>query len=186
MPRPAPVAQSTFEEYLKLEATAQTRHEFVDGMLFAMAGGTDYHATISLNIAVQVRAAARASGCFAYMENMLLQTPDGPTYYPDVSVTCNESNEGARFKRFPCFIVEVLSESTSDIDRGEKLHNYRKIPSLKAYILVSQNRRLIETYRRLEDGTWRYETLEQSGELQLPCLDLNLALNDIYADTDLA
>ena len=182
MPRPAPFAQTSFEAYLELEAKSQIRHEFVDGMLFAMAGGTDYHATISLNIATQIRAAARASGCFAYMENMLLQTPDGPTYYPDVFVTCDENNDGVRFKRFPCFVVEVLSETTSDIDRGEKLHNYRKIPPLKAYVLVSQDRRLVETYRRLDDGTWRYETLEETGELELPCLDLRVSLDDVYTD----
>lgn len=84
MPRPAPVAQTSFEEYLELEAKSQVRHEFVDGMLFAMAGGTDYPATISLNIATQIRAAARASGCFAYMENMLVRnsitTAKSPPY----------------------------------------------------------------------------------------------------------
>ncbi|GIW24585.1 Uma2 family endonuclease [Meiothermus sp.] len=185
MPRPEPVGKTTFEAYLELEARSPVRHEFVDGMIFAMAGRTDYHATISLNIATQVRATARASGCFVYMENMLLQTPDGPTYYPDVFVTCEESNDGSRYKRFPCFVVEVLSESTSDIDRGEKLHNYR-IPSLKAYILVSSERKLVEVYRRLEDQTWRYEVLEGAGELELPCLGLKLGLEEIYADVDVS
>jgi Uma2 family endonuclease len=186
MPRPEPVGKTTFEEYLQLEARSSVRHEFVDGLIFAMAGGTDYHATICLNIAGQLRGAARAAGCFAYMENMLVQTPDGSTYYPDVFVTCEESNDGSRYKRFPCFIVEVLSESTSDIDRGEKLQNYRKIPSLKAYILVSHDRRLVEVYRRLEDGTWRYETLEGSGALELPCLGSRLSLEEIYADAGLS
>lgn len=68
---------------------------------------------------------------------------------------------------------------------GEKLYNYRKIPTLLAYVLVSQDRRLVETYRRLDDGTWRYETLEETGKLELPCLDLRLGLDAIYADTDL-
>lgn len=109
---------------------------------------------------------------------MPVQTPDGSTYYPDVFVTCEETNDGARYKRFPCFVVEVLSES----DRGEKLHNYSKIPSLKAYILVSYNRKLVEVYRRLEDNTWRYETLEGEGALEFPCLDLKMDLAEIYAD----
>lgn len=74
----------------------------------------------------------------------MLQTPDGPSYYPAVFVTCEETNDGSPYKRFPCFVAEVLSESTSDIDRGEKLHNYRKIPSLKAYILVSYSQQLVE------------------------------------------
>lgn len=123
---------------------------------------------------------------------MLLHTPDGAAYYPDVFVTCEEANDGSRYKRFPCFVVEVLSESTtprfarrnhaSDIDRGEKLHNYRKIPSLKAYVLVSCDRKLVEVYRRLEDNTWRYETLEGEGALGFPCLDLKMDLAEIYAD----
>lgn len=182
MPRPEPVLKTSFAEYLELEARSQVRHEFVDGMLFAMAGGTDYHAIITLNIATLIKAAARASGCFAYMENMLVQTPDGPTYYPDVFVTCDEGVDGSRFKRFPCFVIEVLSDTTSDIDRGEKWHNYRKIPSLKAYILVSQEKRMVEVYRRFDDGTWRYETVEGEGVLELPCLDVKLGLDQVYAD----
>lgn len=186
MPRPQPVAQTSFETFLELEARSQTRHEFVDGLLFAMAGEADYHNIIAGNIFVAAEMAAKNRGCTVFIENMLLQTPEGPTYYPDVFVTCEEANDGARFKRFPCLVVEVLSETTSDIDRGEKLHNYSKIPSLKAYVLVSHDRRLVETYRGLSDGTWRYETLEKSGALELPCLDTKLSLEEIYADIDLA
>jgi Uma2 family endonuclease len=116
----------------------------------------------------------------------MLQTPDGPSYYPAVFVTCEETNDGSPYKRFPCFVAEVLSESTSDIDRGEKLHNYRKIPSLKAYILVSYNQQLVEVYRRLEDNTWRYETLEDEDVLEFPCLDLRMGLTEIYVDAPLA
>ncbi|WP_337868562.1 Uma2 family endonuclease [Meiothermus sp.] len=184
MPRPQPVAQTSFEAFLELEARSQTRHEFVNGLLFAMAGGTDYHNIIAGNIFVAAKEAAKGTGCTVFIENMLLQTPEGPTYYPDVFVTCEEANDGARFKRFPCLVVEVLSETTSDIDRGEKLHNYSKIPSLKAYVLVSHDRRLVETYRRLSDATWRYETLEKSGALELPCLDTKLSLDEIYAGVD--
>ncbi|MFZ5991235.1 MAG: Uma2 family endonuclease [Deinococcota bacterium] len=182
MPRPEPVGKTTFEEYLELEARSPVRHEFVDGYLFAMAGGTDYHNIIAGNIFAAARAAARGTGCTVFIENMLLHTPDGAAYYPDVFVTCEEANDGSRYKRFPCFVVEVLSESTSDIDRGEKLHNYRKIPSLKAYVLVSCDRKLVEVYRRLEDNTWRYETLEGEGALEFPCLDLKMDLAEIYAD----
>ena len=182
MPRPEPIGRITFEEYLALEARSRVRHEFVDGTIFAMAGGTDHHNVIAGNIFAAARAAARGTGCTAFIENMMLQVPDGATYYPDVFVTCEEPNDGSRYKRFACFIVEVLSESTSDVDRGEKLHHYRKIPTLKAYVLVSQNQKLVEVYRRLEDQTWRYEVLEGTGELELPCLGLKLNLEEIYAD----
>jgi Uma2 family endonuclease len=113
------------------------------------------------------------------MENMTLLTPSGKGYYPDLFMTCEEPNDGSRFKRYPCWIVEVLSESTQAIDRGEKLHNYKAMPTLKTYVLVSQDQKLVEVYQQLEDKTWRYESLEE-GILELPCLDLKISLQDIY------
>jgi Uma2 family endonuclease len=77
-----------------------------------------------------------------------------------------------------------LSESTEAIDRGDKLHSYKTIPSLKAYVLVSQEQKLVEVYRRLEDGTWRYETLEGNDTLELPCLELKVGLEEIKRGID--
>ena len=112
------------------------------------------------------------------MEGMLVRTPDDHGYYPDVFVTCEERNDGSRVKRQPCFVVEVLSDSTEAIDRGEKLHHYQRIPALQAYVLVSQYKQMVEVYRRLPDG-WRYEILE-SGVLELPCIGLGLPLERVY------
>ncbi len=179
MPRQNPVLQTSFDEYLELEANSQVRHEFVDGFMFAMAGGTDNHNRIAINIIVRVNAAAEAANCEAFINDMLVRTPGDIGYYPDVFVTCDEPNDGSRVKRKPCFVIEVLSEIPEAIDRGEKLHNYRKIPGLQTYVLIAQNQKLIETYSRLPDGAWRYETIE-SGELELPCIGLKLALEDAY------
>ncbi len=179
MQRQNPIRQTSFDEYLKLEATSQVRHEFVDGFIFAMAGGTDFHNVIAGNIFARVYAAALAAECVSFINDMLVRTPDDIGYYPDVFVTCEEPNDGSRVKRKPCFVIEVISESTEAIDRGEKLHNYRKIPGLQSYILVAQDKKLIEIYSRLPDGAWRYETIE-SGELELPCIGLKLSLEDAY------
>lgn len=179
MPRQNPIKRTTFEEYLELEARSDVRHEFVDGFMFAMAGGTDNHNRIAINLIVLINAAAEAAGCNAFINDILVRTPEEIGYYPDVFVTCEEQNDGSRIKRKPCFVIEVLSDTTEAIDRGEKLRHYRKIPSLQAYILVSQTAKLFETFRRLPDGTWRYETLEEGG-LELPCVGFTLPLEDAY------
>jgi len=186
MARRNPVRQATFEEYLEFEQHSQVRHEFVDGYLFAMAGGTAIHNRKCSRLLRLIYDAAEASGCELFINDMIVQTPGGRGYYPDLFLTCEVSDGEARFKRFPCWIIEVLSESTEVIDRGEKLHSYKAIPSLKAYILVSQDQRLVEVYRRLEDGSWRYETLEGSEVLELPCLELRVGLEEVYRGVGLA
>jgi Uma2 family endonuclease len=182
MPRSNPVRQSSFEEYLKLEEHSEVRHEFVDGYMFAMAGVTDHHNRLTNRINRLVFDAAEALGCEVFIADMLVKTPNDKGYYPDLFLTCKEVSDGSRFKRFPCWVVEVLSDSTESIDRGEKLHNYRTIPTLQAYILVSQDQRLVEVYRRLDDDTWRYETLDSTNPkpLGLPCIARDLSLEEIY------
>ncbi len=176
----------TFEEYLEFEKHADIKHEFVDGFVFAMAGANNVHNVISGNIFLKVGNAARAAKCRAYINDMKLRTPepDNEGYYPDVFVTCDTDDFETNVKTTACFIVEVLSKSTEDVDRGEKWQNYRKMNSLKAYILVSQKQKYIEVYRLMSDGTWRYEALENEGTLELPCLNTSLTLAEIYEDVD--
>lgn len=172
--------QASFEEYLELEAHSQQRHELVEGYLFAMAGGTDHHNRITSRLNRLVFDAAEAAGCELFMADMILKTPSGKGYYPDLFLTCQEASDGSRYKRFPCWIVEVLSDSTEAIDRGEKLQNYTAIPTLQTYVLVSQEKPFIELFERLEDNTWRYTSLGSEGVLKLPCLDSSLAVEQIY------
>jgi Uma2 family endonuclease len=181
---PRDAKRLSFDEYLALEEHSDTRHEFVDGFMFAMAGATDNHNQIALNISTQARLKARASSCRTYASDMKVRTPDGTGYYPDVFVTCDEPNDGSKVKYKPCFIIEVLSPSTESFDRGEKQLRYRQISSLQAYVLVTQHRKLIEIYRRLADGTWRYETLEEVGSLELPCINLSMTLEEVYEDVE--
>jgi Uma2 family endonuclease len=175
----------TFEQYLKLEEQHEIRHEFVDGFMFAMAGGSDEHNLISLNIASAARAATRATNCRAYHTDMKLRTPNGISYYPDVVITCDDDDKGKFVKQSPCLIVEVLSPSTEDIDRGEKWLNYQKSSSLKMYVLVRQDKKFLETYKRNADGTWQYTILEETGTLEFRCLDFAMTLEEIYEDVKL-
>ncbi len=184
MPRAQDAKRMTVEEYLEFEAEAEIKHEFVDGFVFAMAGASNHHNLISVNLISAVRPATRAKNCRVYASDMKLRVPTGNYYYPDAFVTCQEDDFDGNEKASACFIIEILSDSTSDIDRSEKLHNYRKLKGLKAYVLVSQKSKLVEIYRALEDGSWRYETLEE-GSFKLPCLDLELSLEEVYEDVDL-
>lgn len=178
MPRQNPVRQATFEEFLEQEAKSQTRHEFVDGFMFAMAGGTDYHNRLVTRFIITIFNPAAEAGCEAFAENMLLRVGSA-AYYPDVFVTCEEPLEGASYKRTACLVVEVLSDTTEAIDRGEKLLAYQKLPGLQAYVLVSQLDRRLEVFRRMEDGGWRYEAIED-GAVRLPCVNVALSLDDLY------
>jgi Uma2 family endonuclease len=119
---------------------------------------------------------------------MKLRTPepDSHGYYPDVFVTCETDDFNTNVKTTACFIVEVLSTSTEDVDRGEKWKNHRKLSSLQAYVLVSQKQKYVEIYKRMSDDSWRYEVLENDGTLELPCVNSLMTLDDIYEDLDLS
>ncbi len=148
--------------------------------MFAMAGGTDYHNRLATRFLLTIFNPAAEAGCEAFTENMLLKVGSA-AYYPDVFVTCEEPLEGASYKRTACLVVEVLSDTTEAIDRGEKLLAYQKLPGLQAYVLVSQLDRRLEVFRRMEDGGWRYEVVEE-GAVQLPCVNVAVSLHDLYRD----
>jgi Uma2 family endonuclease len=170
----------TFEEYLEFEQCAETKHEFVDGFVFAMAGATDRHNHLTGSIFARAYLAALNTQCYIYKENMKLRTPDGTGYYPDVFAVCDANDADAMVKTTACFIVEVLSDSTEDLDRGEKWGRYQKLPSLQRYILVSQETKRLEVYTRQQDHTWLYEVLEDEDRLKLPCINASITLSEIY------
>jgi Uma2 family endonuclease len=172
----------TFEQYLELEENQATRHEFVDGFMFAMAGASDNHNLISLNIASAARAATRGSSCRAYHTDMKLRTPNGVGYYPDIFITCADDDKGKKVKHHPCLIIEVLSPFTEDIDRGEKLFNYQKCASLRMYVLVRQDKKFLEIYKRNLEGKWEYSILEEDGSLEFACAGFTMTLDEIYED----
>jgi Uma2 family endonuclease len=182
MPRVAVNEQVlTFDQYLEIEAQAEIRHEFVDGLMFAMAGGTKVHNLIASNIHSRLRLASKKTSCRAYMENVKLRTLEGIGYYPDVILACDDDITDLVI-RTPCLLVEVLSESTAQVDHTEKWLSYQRIPSLNMYVMVAQDRRFLEVYTRQTDGSWRYETLEAAGTLKFVCVNASMTLDDVYED----
>jgi Uma2 family endonuclease len=181
MPREAPVRQATsFDEFLEFEIHSQERHEFVDGNLFVMPGGTDRHNGIALNLVMKLRPVALKQGCQLYVNDVLIRTQDETGYYPDVFITCDSSEDTPRVKRRPNIIVEVLSDSTEKFDRTEKLCNYRTIPSLELYVLLEQDSILAEVYAKQPDNSWRHDVLREGSSIAFSSLELMVPLADLY------
>lgn len=180
MGRSNPVGKATFAEYLELEQRLQQRHELVDGYMFAMAGGTANHNRLASNLHRMVFEATDAQGCEVFISDMRLLVGNQKSYYPDVFVTCEPPDGRAIYKRSACWIAEVLSDSTEAIDRGEKLLSYRSVPGLQSYFLLSQQLPQVEVYQRLEDGTWRYQVLQDTDHVHFPCTQLALPVASLY------
>lgn len=171
----------SIEQYLELEETATVRHEYVGGRVFAMAGATRRHNRITLNIARRFADAAEGTPCRVSMSDVKVKTPDDVVYYPDVMVACEPEPENHYLEIEPCLIVEVSSPSTETTDRREKMMAYKKIPTLRAYLIVDQERRRVERHVRTEQGEWLQEDLIGEGDVPLfPCLQTHLALRSIY------
>lgn len=175
------------EDYLADEAESAVKHEYFDGQVFAIAGASERHNRISGNIFFHVRSATRGTPCATFMADMKLRISSvNAFYYPDVMLTCTESDRDPIQKTTPCIVAEVLSPSTATTDRREKVLAYRQIPSLKAYILAEQDRRAVDYFIRSETGEWQQGTLGEMDILGVDCgsVNIGLALDDIYEDID--
>jgi Uma2 family endonuclease len=166
------------EEYFKLEQRSDVRHEYVDGQLLAMAGESQEHEDIVLNVVEALRPIARAKGCRLYTKNIKLHVTQKRYRYPDVMILCTGKTEDG-IETQPCFVLEVLSDSTAQIDLSDKFREYTAMPSVERYAIVSQGVKLVILYSRSEDG-WKVTTLETDGNIDIPCLDTSLSLEQLY------
>jgi Uma2 family endonuclease len=172
------------EEYLEGEKVSQIKHEYIDGQVYAMAGASDAHVTISLNLSMLLRNHVRGSGCRVYMADMKAQIQAINRYfYPDVMVTCDaRDKEFDYFKCYPKLIVEVLSDTTEGFDRGKKFADYRKLESLQEYVLISQDIMSIECFRRNPEGRWELYPYNKGQEVHLASVDFRCDIAAIYED----
>lgn len=181
----APVPFISYEEYLALEATADVKHEWLNGIIYAMSGGTPSHARIATNLTAKLHAALAGKRCAAFNSDLRIRVREtGLATYPDVSVVCGSMETDPKDENAttnPTLLVEVLSETTEAYDRGEKFAHYRRIPSLREYVLVGQTEPRVEVFRRNPDDTWTlYEFT--GGLVRLQSIDVAVPLADIYAD----
>jgi Uma2 family endonuclease len=168
--------------YLRLEDAADVRHEFVEGRMYALAGASDAHNQIVVNIVATVRPQVRGTDCRIYANDMRLRVSSQLYYYPDVMVVCDLSDNEANIRSRPCALIEVLSPSTELIDQREKVLVYKQVPSLNTYVIVHQTERLIEHHYRIEGDIWGIDELASDGEFLIPCNDIRLTLDDLYED----
>ena len=178
--------EMSLEEFLAWEANQPTKHEFLDGEIFAMAGASRAHGTIALNLAALVRPAIRKTGCHAYIADMKVVPPGQRSVrYPDLVMTCDPRDlEDEQITRFPKLIVEVLSRSTAAVDRGEKFEEYRRIPTLEEYVVIDSTQVLVEVWRRGED-LWTFKDHGPGTAFRLESIPLELLVNDLYEDIEL-
>lgn len=177
----------TPEEYLELEAQSPIKHEYIDGEIYAMAGTTDAHNTIALNLAFLIRNHLRGTGCSIYFADLKVRLEKlNRFYYPDLLVTCNsQDQETPTYKQFPKLIVEVLSDSTEAFDRGNKFHDYQTVESLEEYVLINTRYQRVEIFRRSLQTGWLFQTYTPSNAtFSLHSLDLTIFFTDLYEDID--
>jgi Uma2 family endonuclease len=168
-------------EYIESEELSETRHEYIYGEVYAMAGASDKHSLITGNIFGNLWTHLRNAICQPFSENMKLRANEQTFYYPDVMVACDETPESPYYRQEPILLVEVLSPSTERIDRNEKLNAYRNIPTLREYLIVWQDEIRAELHRKQTDNSWTAEIYDElEAEIRLDSIDFNLTLAEIY------
>ena len=183
---PAPSTRMSYVEYLAAEASSDVRHEFLKGEVWEMSGGTPEHAALAMAVGGELRAALRGKPCRIYSSDLRIRILEtGLSTYPDVAVVCGQlatdvEDEHAALN--PVVLVEILSPTTEGYDRGAKAAHYRRIPSLREYVLVSQSEPRIEVHRRTESGRWELFDARPGETIELASLGVRLDVSAVYAN----
>jgi Uma2 family endonuclease len=174
----------TFRDYLDLEETSSVRHEFLEGEIYAMAGGTPEHAALTMSAGAALLAAVRGGPCRVHSSDLRVRVlATGLVTYPDVTVVCGPYEtdpDSPTTVTNPRVVVEVTSDSTEEYDRGEKLESYKQLATLAAVVFVSHRERLIEVIERGEEGQWRRVEARRGGRVSVSSLGWELAVDEIY------
>ena len=179
----------SLEEYRNLETSAETKHEYHDGEIIEMTGGSINHNSILINLIVLLKLALRGTNYRLQSSDLRLWIPQyNRGLYPDLMIIAGEplfsDNRNDEILN-PCVIIEVLSPSTSGYDRGDKFRYYRSIPQLNQYLLVSQGEILIESYSKTSENNWLLQEYTPArGIISLDSLEISLNLADIYEGID--
>lgn len=174
----------SIDDYLDLETRTDIKHEYLDGEVVAMGDASARHCLVAGALLAALAPYARRKGCQLFIASMKLRVDHNDQtyfYYPDLLLSCDPQDREPLFRRRPCLIVEVLSPGTERIDRREKLFAYQTIPSLREYLLVDPEKRSVEIFR-FGDSV-RHET-HTEGSFRLDCLDVEVALDDVYVDAE--
>lgn len=181
----------TPDEYLRIEEYSETRHEFVNGEIVAMSGGTAVHNQITVNVSYALESTIRKGKlpCRSFVNDLRLHVKKANIYtYPDVMLICGKLEFDAGRQDVilnPVVIFEVLSESTSGYDRSRKFAAYRQIPSLREYVLIDQARVSVEVFRRDKTKFWVFEALEELQDtLELKSVGIEISVAAVYEQVE--
>ncbi|MFO0592836.1 MAG: Uma2 family endonuclease [Polyangiaceae bacterium] len=169
---------------MAFERASPERHEFADGEIFAMSGGTAEHSAVTLNLLAELRAALAGRGCRAFESNMRVHVPATGRYvYPDGTIVCGRpefTDEQRDTLLNPSVVIAVLSAGTEAYDRGDKFAGYRTIPSFMEYVIASQREPRIEVFTRQGDGSWTLRILSAHDRLELTSIGCAIEIDRVY------
>ena len=175
----------TLSEFLSFEETAKIKHQLVSGRIYNMAGGTDIHSGIKVNVTSEIHLRLRGKDCITLNSDMLVHIDEYNAVYPDASVVCGQrrfADDGRLALLNPTVVVEVTSPSTMADDRGWKLDLYKSLPSLRACLIIDQDRIFAELHTRADEG-WLLHTFDSlTDTIPLAALNIELPMARVYAD----
>ncbi len=176
-----PQSRLSLAEFLVWEAAEAERHEFHRGEVFAMVGARRVHGIAAGNIFTSLKRQLKGSPCQAFIESLKVQVNEDTIFYPDVFVTCDPADLRTDYIfRAPTVVVEVLSESTQAFDRGLKFAMYRQLASLKEYLLVDPDNRMVELYRRGADGLFTLHDYTGTARFPVASIGCELATDEVF------
>ncbi len=170
------------EDYLALDhESLDQKYEYVDGHMYALAGGSNNHSYIAGNMFALLREHLLGSPCKAATSDMMFQVAKGRYLYPDVSVSCDkrDTQEIKHFIEYPILVVEVLSPTTEMYDRTKKFRLYQKCLSIQEYILINQYRKEVEIYTR-NGMKWEYRLFSEGDDIEITCLNMTIPIDKLY------
>lgn len=175
-----PLSTMSLADFLVWESAQELRHEFYRGDTFAMTGGTARHNRVVMNLGSRLTEHLDGTGCQVFAESMKVQLADEAVLYPDLMVTCGSAEAGdQQLVTDPKLIIEVLSPSTKGYDRRNKFALYRRLPSLREYVLIDPGTREIEVYT-LTSGGWLLSEQTGAAELVLSSIDARLPMSAVF------
>lgn len=173
------------DEFLEFKFNSDSKYELVDGAIYGMGGGSAAHARVQGNVLAYLHRHLRGTGCRAYGPDMALQTMAHTLRYPDVTIYCGDPgrNEAAGSKLLPNprVVIEVLSPSTRSFDEGRKSEEYQSLPTVETVALIDPEEEWVRVFQRFENGQWDLVPSPETGDIPLPCLDITIPKDEIFA-----
>lgn len=175
------------EDYLLIDSTSKTaKYEYLDGVLYMLAGGTNNHSIIAANVTAILNYTLRKKPCIVYSSDVRVKLSESKYVHPDVTISCDKRDSQATDNiQYPRTVIEVLSPSTEAKDKGEKLLAYLNCPSLEEYILIDSRIKFVEVYHR-DTSKWRSVISQSDDVVLLPSISLEISIEDIYAKTSIS